>query len=224
MTQPIPGWYPDPSDSSRRRYFDGEVWTEHYASYGAPAPYPAPPANLPAKTQWNWKWIAGIGAVFLVLILIAGLGDSGDKDKPAKRAGAESSETIAAPSAPKPTAAPGSVAPEGVRFQTQQGPLGEVVVADFDIGDAMFMYLTRFGARSKTKDILLWVKNKYPQASSVEVQGRFPTKDAYGNSQNSIVLDVFYTRATLDKINFEGIDNDKIWAVRDGGTIHPELQ
>lgn len=56
------------------------------------------------------------------------------------------------------------------------------------------------------------------------MQGRFPTKDAYGNSENSIVLNVFYTRATLDKINFDGIDNDTIWAIRDGGFVHPELQ
>ncbi len=119
---------------------------------------------------------------------------------------------------------PGSVLPDGVQIRTEQGAGGEAVIAEFDIGDAIFMSLTKIGARGKTKEILEYVKNKYPQASTVEVQGRFPTKDAYGNSQKSVVLDVLYTRDTIDKINFAGIDNDKIWAVRDSGTIHPELQ
>ncbi|QXQ15843.1 DUF2510 domain-containing protein [Skermania piniformis] len=25
------GWYPDPADPRRQRYFDGRVWTQHYA-------------------------------------------------------------------------------------------------------------------------------------------------------------------------------------------------
>ena len=30
-----PGWFPDPSDPTRLRYFDGKVWTEQYAASGA---------------------------------------------------------------------------------------------------------------------------------------------------------------------------------------------
>ncbi|WP_240431189.1 hypothetical protein [Mycobacterium kyogaense] len=116
------------------------------------------------------------------------------------------------------------MAPEGVVFRTEPGTTGEVVFADFDIPDAVFMYLTKFGARSTTKEILQYARTEYPQASRVVVEGRFPTKDVYGNTENSVVLNVFYTRDTLDKINFAGIDNDQIWTVRDGGTIHPELQ
>ncbi len=28
-SQPPPGWYPDPSDESRQRYWDGDRWTTH---------------------------------------------------------------------------------------------------------------------------------------------------------------------------------------------------
>jgi uncharacterized membrane protein YhaH (DUF805 family) len=35
--QAPPGWYPDPSGSPRQRYFDGEVWTDHYHDESAPA-------------------------------------------------------------------------------------------------------------------------------------------------------------------------------------------
>jgi hypothetical protein len=30
MTQPAPGWYPDPSGQGQR-YFDGQQWTGHHA-------------------------------------------------------------------------------------------------------------------------------------------------------------------------------------------------
>ena len=68
-----PGWYPDPSDPSRQRYFDGKAWTENYAPFGAPTPGIRQPAK-PGKQQWNWKWIAGVGAAAVVLIAIAILG------------------------------------------------------------------------------------------------------------------------------------------------------
>jgi hypothetical protein len=78
MTQPAAGWFPDPSDPNRLRYFDGKVWTEQYANVGGPPPFPAQPVEQ-AKKQWNWKWIAGIGAVFLVLLFIGNLGSDNDK-------------------------------------------------------------------------------------------------------------------------------------------------
>jgi hypothetical protein len=40
---PAPGWYPDPNDSSRMRYFDGRVWTSSTQPRGpAPGWYPDP--------------------------------------------------------------------------------------------------------------------------------------------------------------------------------------
>ncbi|MDZ7883409.1 MAG: hypothetical protein U5N53_11090 [Mycobacterium sp.] len=35
------------------------------------------------------------------------------------------------------------------------------------------------------------------------------------------MLNVFYTRATLDKINWAGMYGDGIWEIRDGGFIPP---
>lgn len=69
-----PGWYPDPSDPSRQRYFDGKAWTENYAPFGAPAAG----IGQPAKTGMSggMKIGLGVGAAVLVLIVLASFGSS----------------------------------------------------------------------------------------------------------------------------------------------------
>ncbi|MBU9763845.1 DUF4352 domain-containing protein [Mycobacterium sp. TNTM28] len=73
MTQPIAGWYPDPSDPGRQRYFDGKVWTEHYAPVGLPTPAVGQPK--PGMSRGK-KIGLGVGAGFLALVAIGSLGDS----------------------------------------------------------------------------------------------------------------------------------------------------
>ncbi len=68
MTTPK-GWYPDPSDPSRQRYFDGNKWTENYAPFGPPAPG----IGQPAKTGMSQGIQIGLGvgmAVFVLIVLI----------------------------------------------------------------------------------------------------------------------------------------------------------
>jgi hypothetical protein len=114
--------------------------------------------------------------------------------------------------------------PDGAVFNVAPGGGGHVV-AQFHITDALFMGLTRTGARLKTIDILKYAHAAYPDADEVEVQGMFPTKDAYGNDDpNTVVVDVVYDQSTLNKINFDGMDSDRIWDIRDGGTVHPDMQ
>lgn len=48
--------------------------------------------------------------------------------------------------------------------------------------------------------------------------------DAYGNTSDSIILNAGYDRATLEKINFDGVDRGRIWDLRDAGMVHNELQ
>lgn len=77
MTQPRAGWYPDPSDPSRQRYFDGNTWTENYANFGAPTPLPARPAKSGMST--GLKIGLGVGAAVLALIVLASIGNGGEK-------------------------------------------------------------------------------------------------------------------------------------------------
>lgn len=80
MTQPPAGWFPDPSDPSRLRYFDGNVWTEQYASIGSA---PTPVVNQPpAKGMGRGMKVAlSIGAV---IVGLGALGSIGSNDKSAE--------------------------------------------------------------------------------------------------------------------------------------------
>lgn len=68
-----PGWYPDPSDSSRQRYFDGTQWTENYAPFGTPVPVAAP-VTKPGSSAGK-KIGIGVGAVVVAMIAIGSLGN-----------------------------------------------------------------------------------------------------------------------------------------------------
>ncbi len=113
MTQPSPGagWFPDPSDPSRQRYFDGKIWTENYA----PAVPPPPPPNVPApkKKGGAGRIILIAGLVVFGLVVIGSLGDSDDKDAASK---SSSPTSIAKAVERAPTAEPetrDAVAPAG---------------------------------------------------------------------------------------------------------------
>lgn len=89
MTQPTAGWFPDPSDPSRRRYFDGATWTDNYA----PAEAPAPGVGQSAKSGMSSfaKIALGVGGAILALLVIGSIGDSDKKGK--ENAGTSSAST-----------------------------------------------------------------------------------------------------------------------------------
>lgn len=56
-----PGWYPDPSDSSRWLWWDGRQWL-----LGPPPPPPPQPVPPPSRWPWTrWATVGGVGAVAL---------------------------------------------------------------------------------------------------------------------------------------------------------------
>lgn len=74
MTLPVAGWYPDPDNSARFRWWNGIAWTDNFTDAAAPAAvtasnlasplppstpysYASTPLSAPAGTSWNTVWI-----------------------------------------------------------------------------------------------------------------------------------------------------------------------
>lgn len=100
---------------------------------------------------------------------------------------------------------------------------GTVVFAAFPIGDSLTKKSIASGAKASTIEILKAVNENVTDYERVWVQGTFPTKDAYGNTSDTQVLNVGFDKATVDKINFDGVDKATVWELRDAGMVHAEL-
>ncbi|WP_442010392.1 DUF2510 domain-containing protein [Mycobacterium sp. 2YAF39] len=208
--RPAPGWYPDPAGGGQR-YFDGTNWGPTAPVATAPPPQKKPLGCF--KTV-----LIVIGVIFLIGLI----GNSCDDDKKDSSSSTSSSVRSSTPSR-TPTTSAGPEKPDA-SFTTAPGPDGEVVTAAFAIGDNLTEGLIKDGARFETIDILEYAKQVYPNASQVNVRGSFPMKDAYGNVETKVVINITYLKSTIDQINFKGVDKDKIWEIRDSGFIHPEFQ
>ena len=118
MTQPAAGWYPDPSDPSRQRYFDGKTWTDNYAPFGPPtqAIRTAPKSGMPRGLKIGLV----VGAAVLVLVGIVNRG--GDEKAAESRSGATAKSVPSfAPSAPS------AAAPRPARDVDVPAPAGSAV-------------------------------------------------------------------------------------------------
>lgn len=211
-----PGWYPDPAGVGHglQRYFDGTSWTSEYAFSTEP----------PKKKNTSEKAALAL-AVLGALILLAIIGKSWafDHKKDAPSSNSATAESSASAEAP-PSTPPAPKKPDGVTFTTTPGPNGDVVDARFAIRDNYTEQMIRDGARMDTIDILRYARATYPDASAVNVQGTFPMTDPYGNTATHVAIDLTYSRATLNKINFDGITKASIWEIRDSGTVLPAFE
>lgn len=209
-----PGWYPDPAvGHGLQRYFDGTSWTSEWAF-----------SAEPPKKGLSGKAVLALAALcVLVLLILVGKSWIFDPRK-ANHSSSSSSSVAAGPTEAAPSTPAGPKKPEGVTFTTAPGPNGDVVDARFAIRDNYTEQLIRDGARLDTIDILKYARATYPNASAVNVQGTFPMTDPYGNTSTQVAIDLTYTRATLDKINFDGISKASIWEIRDSGNVLPAFQ
>lgn len=71
---PPAGWYPDPQNASRQRYWDGTAWTEHTAE-GSPGAAPSSGATTMGATTSTagdpdtWTWQSIIATIFCCNLL-----------------------------------------------------------------------------------------------------------------------------------------------------------
>lgn len=81
-SSPAPGWYPDPQDAARQRWWDGGAWTEHVNASltpgGAPAaerqdPFGWAPASTADTGMAALAHVIAIPSAFIVLAFVGPL-------------------------------------------------------------------------------------------------------------------------------------------------------
>jgi hypothetical protein len=224
--QSAPGWYPDPAGVGHglQRYFDGSNWTAEWAfSADRPNAQARPKTERPTKDfRGNAVALALAALTALVLVIVVGRSLVVDKTQDSQSAPSATAPSAAAGAAPSTTTGPKM--PDGVTFASVPGPNGEVINARFAIRDNYTETMIKDGARHDTIDILRYARATYPDASAVNVQGTFPMTDPYGNTSTQVAIDLTYSRETLNKINFDGVNKKSIWEIRDSGSILPAFE
>ena len=137
-----PGWYPDPYDPSRQRYFDGRAWTENYAPFGPTFHIPNQVAKPGMST--GMRVGLGVGAAVLGLIVLGTMVNSGEKSRENKSSSATptSSFTAALPTSP----------PTDVSTSSPAEPAGDLAApAGSAVRDGKFEFQVLGVERSATK-------------------------------------------------------------------------
>lgn len=80
------------------------------------------------------------------------------------------------------------------------------------------------GAKIDIYDMLKVVKNSDLGYETVNFAGTFPLIDKFGNTEEAYVVKVDYSRATIDKINFDAFRFGDVYAVADSAYVHPAFQ
>jgi|GEM_PF-6421301 len=170
--------------------------------------------NETQKLSKGAKWTLGV-AIFLVLAVIGSFMRSGDDDASAK------DDPTPTPSATTEAATEDEPAEDKFAIDELDG----VVTVTFAIDDGFTQKSIASGAKRDTLDALRLVVEEYPDFQTIFIYGTFPVTDQYGNDDPAgEILFLTYQRATVDLINFDGIDPDNIWDIRDGGRIDPGLE
>lgn len=161
----------------------------------------------------HMRLLPSMAAALAAFALLTGCGSDSDTSP---------SDTSARATATTDTQAEALQPPAGVDFDVPDES-GNSVFASFNVSENDVAEGTaRRGAQEETVAILEYARGAYPGASKIFVMGWLPP--AEGSDEDRQVLDAEYERATLEKINFAQIDPSQIWDMRDGGTVHPELQ
>ena len=97
------------------------------------------------------------------------------------------------------------------------------ITVKWAINDNLTSELRIYGAQRDATDILEAISNSELEIEYVRLAGTFSMVDSYGNVSEDIVLKLFFSPETIEKINFENFLPDNIYNIADGKDIHPEL-
>ena len=100
---------------------------------------------------------------------------------------------------------------------------GDAIQIGFTINDNLTDGMIKTGTQSDVMKILKAVKASQYNYSKVTVIGTFPLVDKFGNSEEETVLQVSYSPATVNKINWDGFQYSNVFDIADSVWLHPSF-
>jgi len=100
------------------------------------------------------------------------------------------------------------------------------VTVVFPISDNLTRGFIISGAQGDTIDILKAVKESGWQGGTptVIIGGTFNMVDAYGGESIDEILSLTYMPGTMQRVNPDGVQHDRVWQIADERFVHPELR
>ena len=108
-------------------------------------------------------------------------------------------------------------------FSLETGPDPQVFV-EWAINDNLTEGLIKSSAQLDVTSILEAIAKSGVKYGSVRVQGTFSMVDKSGNAQEMVVIKAVYTRATVERINWDDFLFANVYDIADTKTIHPAFQ
>ena len=102
---------------------------------------------------------------------------------------------------------------------------GTIITVHAQINDLMSMNLTRKGFLKKVLEYMELMKSE--DIDNLTVLGYFDLVDQYNNTYNDRVMEIAFTKETIDKFNYEDAgtyDLDKLPGLAEFYSAHPGLQ
>ncbi len=80
------------------------------------------------------------------------------------------------------------------------------------------------GAQIEVMNVLKAIAESGIEYQTVKFWGSFVGMDQFGNQGEIRVVEVWYNKETIDKINWDGFDRFYVYKIADdGGKVHPEF-
>lgn len=104
---------------------------------------------------------------------------------------------------------------------------GQMIQVKWAINDNLTEGLTKDGARLEGVKMLRAIQSMGGLAyTDVNLEGTYPLVDQFGNGSEQTVIQARYSRATMDKFNFNNFDFKKVYEayVADSVMVHPTFR